>query len=86
MGWLSFREPERGEECSLHPIVAFQWPSASTAQPVGSIRHIADPAPQSLEFRRVLSADSKHKRQSGKGLAVTSGRAVLSIGEVFPFH
>jgi hypothetical protein len=41
---------------------------------------------QSLAFRRVLSADSKHKRQPCKGLAVTSGRAVLSSGEISQFH
>ena len=56
----------------LHPTVAFKWPSASTAQLIVSIRHITDPAPQSLEFRRVLSADSKHKRQPREGLTVTT--------------
>src|ERR1700730_5531332 len=34
----------------------------------------------------VLLADSKHKRQRCKGLTVTTGRAVLSIGEMSPLH
>jgi hypothetical protein len=33
-------------------------------------------------FRRVLLADSKHKWATFNGLTVTTGRAVLSIGEI----
>jgi hypothetical protein len=39
-------------------IIAFKGPSALTAQLVGSIRRIPDPAP----FCRVPLAESKHKR------------------------
>src|ERR1700687_665451 len=87
MGCLSFREPERGEECSLHPTVAFKWPSASTAQLVVSISHIADirraePGVPSCTFGGQPSTNGNLYRE----ITVTTGRVVLSIGEISPLH
>jgi hypothetical protein len=50
--------------------VAVKWPSAPGAQLVVSIRPRADPAPQSLRFHRVSSAESKHKRTFNHSVAV----------------
>jgi len=64
MADLVFREPERGEECSLHPNCCIQVAlSINRATYCSDTSRSRYPAPQSLEFRRVLSADSKHKRQ-----------------------
>jgi len=51
-------------QSKMSATVAFKWPSASTGQlycfDTSRSRY---PGPQSLEFRRVLSANSTHKRQ-----------------------
>jgi hypothetical protein len=59
-------------------ILAFKWPSATTAQLVVSIRHIEDPAPHGLGGARVPLAESKHKRTSSRSCCSRRERTCAS--------